>query len=368
MFVEFSKIKAGWLELEDDLNQSFNNVVNDGFYIGGKFLDKFEKKYSSYCDSTYCVGVSSGLDALILSLKSLNIGQGDEVIVPANTYIASWLAITHCGANPIPIEPDPISYNIDLKLIENYITKKTKAIMLVYLYGHVVDIERVKSLAKKFKLKIIIDAAQAHGALYNKKQIGSHGDVVCWSFYPGKNLGAMGDAGAITTNNSKIALNVRSMRNYGSNKKYVNSLRGFNNRLDSIQAAFLLKKLKKLKKWNQLRKKIANFYLEELKSLDLILPSEINYCSHAWHLFVIRLKNRNKFQEFLSNNQIQTLIHYPIPPHKQKCYGQLNLKRFDLSLTELISKTIISLPISPHHSEIEIEYVIENVKKWFRKR
>lgn len=366
MEVQFSKIKEGWVELNKELQISLEKTINSGFFIGGKILEDFENKFAKYCRSNYCVGVSSGLDALMLALKALNIGVDDEVIVPSNTYIASWLAISHCNAMPIPVEPNSETYNIDIKKIENRITKKTKAIMLVYLYGHVVDIEKVLIIAKKYNLKIIIDAAQAHGSKYNEIDIGSHGDIVCWSFYPGKNLGAMGDAGAITTNNNKLAQKIGCLRNYGSNIKYYNSLKGFNNRLDTIQAAFLIEKLKKLNKWNKKRRKIADTYINELKSLDLTLPSEESYCKHSWHLFVIRLRNRDKFQEFLREKNIQTLIHYPIPPHKQKCYKELNFNKFDLSLTEQISKTIISLPISPHHSEIEIEYVIENIKKSFR--
>ena len=203
---------------------------------------------------------------------------------------------------------------------------------------------------------------------YKGLEIGAQGDIVCWSFYPGKNLGAMGDAGAITTNNNKLAKKISCLRNYGSDRKYFNSFKGFNNRLDTIQAAFLIKKLKKLNKWNKRRKKIANIYLNELKSFDLILPSEENYCSHSWHLFVIRLKNRNKFQEFLKERNIQTLIHYPVPPHKQECYNELNFKKYNLNLTEEISKDIISLPLSPHHNEIEIDYVIKAISKWFRRK
>ena len=368
MLVDFSKIKQSWLEIDKEIKTCFEKFLNSGYYIGGNVLERFESEFASYCSANYCIGVSSGLDALILSLKSLNIGEGDEVLVPANTYIATWLAVSHCKANPIPIEPDEKTYNIDINEIEKRITRKTKAIIPVYLYGQVAEIDKIKKIARKYKLKIIIDAAQAHGATYKKKQIGSHGDAVCWSFYPGKNLGAMGDAGAVTTNNLRLAESISYLRNYGSKIKYFNKFRGFNCRLDSLQAAFLSIKLRKLNKWNKRRSCIAEIYQEELNNLDLILPSRTEDCNHAWHLYVIRLKKRDQFQKYLKSKNIDTLIHYPIPPHKQECYKNFNFDKYDLQLTENISKTIISLPLSPHHSNSEIEYVIKIIKNWFRKR
>ncbi|EID4054951.1 DegT/DnrJ/EryC1/StrS family aminotransferase [Campylobacter jejuni] len=338
----------------------FKEILESGWYILGKQCEKFENNFAKYCGVKHCIGVANGLDALRLIIKAYNFKENDEIIVPANTYIASILAITDNKCKPILIEPDINTYNINPDLIEEKITKKTKAIMVVHLYGQVCDMEKIQLLANKYNLKIIEDCAQAHGAIYKDKLVGNLGDAAGFSFYPGKNLGALGDAGCICTNDDNFASKIRALANYGSHKKYENLYIGLNSRLDEIQAAFLDIKLKYLDEDNNKRKNIANFYLQNIKNENIILPS--NKFDHVWHLFIVKTKLRDELQHYLNNHDIQTIIHYPIPPHKQKCYKDLN--HLQLPVTENIHQEVLSLPISPTMKENDFKKVADILNKW----
>lgn len=360
--VPFLDLHDSFIETKDEIEEAVLKVLNSGNYIGGEELQFFEENFSDYCSVKYCLGLSNGLDALKLSLLACEISRGDEVIVPANTYIATWLAITHVGAVPVPVEPDEYTYNIDIKLIREKITSKTKAILPVHLYGYPANMKDILKIAKEFNLKVIEDAAQAHGAMIDKKRIGSHGDVVAWSFYPSKNLGAIGDAGGITTNSKEIYERIKMLRNYGSIRRYENDVIGFNCRMDPIQAAILRVKLKYLDNWNLRRAELAKNYFDQLNSYDLKITKASKGFDHVWHLFVIRINQREKLFNFLRKKGIDLLIHYPIPPHKQKSYEEYN--HLKLNLTEKISEEIISLPISPFLKENQQEYVIMQIKNF----
>lgn len=321
MIVPFLDLHSTYKELEPEIESGIKNFFEEGHYILGNPVQKFEAEFAKFTEAEFCVGVADGLDSIYLALKALEVGVGDEVIVPTNTFIATWLAVSQVGAKIVPVEPDINTCLIDLKKIEEKITSKTKVIIPVHLYGNPVDMDALILIAKKYGLKIIEDAAQAHGAQINQRKIGSHGDVVCWSFYPGKNLGGYGDGGAITTNDFKLSDKIRTLRNYGSKTKYVHEVKGFNSRLDTLQSVFLTIKLQKLSEWNKRRENIANYYLESLSNTPLTLPILSLNAKSSWHLFVVRYKNRNHLQEYLSSKGIQTLIHYPIPPHKQDAYS-----------------------------------------------
>ena len=342
--INFLDLKQINLQYKEELQEAFDRVLNSGWFILGKEVEAFEKEFADYCNVKHCIGVGNGLDALHLILKGYDIGEGDEVIVPSNTYIATWLAVSYAGAKVVPVEPDIRTYNIDPKLIEEKITNKTKAIIAVHLYGQPCDMDPINELAKKYNLKVIEDSAQAHGALYKGRKTGSLGDASGFSFYPGKNLGALGDGGAITTNDSKLADKIRILRNYGSEVKYHNKYKGYNSRLDELQAAFLRVKLKYLDEDNNKRKKVARYYLENIKNNDILSPFIPDYADPVWHLFVIRNKNRDKLQKYLKQNEIQTMIHYPVPPHKQKAYESINNSSFPVS--EQLHEEVLSLPIS----------------------
>ncbi len=311
--------------------------------------------------ANYCVGVGNGLDALHLALRAMGVGPGDEVIVPSNTYIATWLAVSHAGARPVPVEPDPKTYNIDPDRIASAITPRTKVILPVHLYGQPADLDPIIEIAKRHGLYVLEDAAQAHGALYKGRRVGIHGDAVAWSFFPSKNLGAFGDAGAVTTNNPEIAEKVMLMRNYGSRVKYINETLGFNSRLDPLQAAVLRVKLAYLDEWNRRRQKIAALYLRELKGTGLTLPYVPAWAEPVWHLFVVRTQMRDALQAHLEERGIGTLIHYPIPPHRQQAYAHLGLPEGSLPIAEAIHREVLSLPIGPHLSVENVERVIEAV-------
>lgn len=313
--------------IKKEIQEAFNRVFESKWYILGEEVKKFEKNFASYCGAKHCIGVANGLEALVLILKAYGIEQDDEVIIPANTFIATVLAVSHLNAKPIFIEPDLYTYNIDVNKIEEKITDKTKAIIVVHLYGQPVNMEPIIEIAKKYKLKVIEDSAQAHGATYKNIKTGNLGDAAGFSFYPGKNLGAYGDGGCITTNDDDLAEKIRALRNYGSHIKYHNIYKGYNSRLDEIQAAFLNVKLKYLDEWNNYRKYIANMYLKGIKNCNIILPNVSEDCEHVWHLFVIRTKERNKLKQYLNENGIETLIHYPIPVHLQDAYKDLGLKK-----------------------------------------
>ncbi|EAL5739833.1 DegT/DnrJ/EryC1/StrS family aminotransferase [Campylobacter lari] len=356
-FLDLHKINA---RFEDEIKDKINEVINSGWYILGKQCVNFETNFAKYCGVKHCIGVANGLDALRIIIKAYEFSKDDEIIVPANTYIASILAITDNLCKPILIEPDINTYNINAKSIEEKITNKTKAIMVVHLYGQVCNMEPIYALAKKYNLKIIEDCAQAHGANFKGKKVGSLGDAAGFSFYPGKNLGALGDAGCITTNDDLLASKIRALANYGSHKKYENLYAGLNSRLDELQAGVLDIKLKHLDSDNQKRKEIADFYMKNIKNENIILPKiDID---HVWHLFVIRTKFRDKLQKYLNENNIQTIIHYPIPPHKQECYKDFN--NLSLPITEQIHNEVLSLPISPVITQDEIKQVVEVINDW----
>jgi dTDP-4-amino-4,6-dideoxygalactose transaminase len=360
--IPFLDLTAPLSEFKQDLEKAALRVINSDSYIGGVEVENFEIEYAKYCNADYCIGVANGLEAIQLSLHAIGVNAGDEIIVPSNTYIATWLAVSHCGAKPVPVEPDPKTYNIDPEKIESAITSRTKAILAVHLYGQPANLSKIIEIAKKYNIKVIEDAAQAHGASYNGKKIGSHGDVVAWSFYPSKNLGAVGDAGAVTTNDNTIAEQIKLLRNYGSKKRYINSVRGFNSRLDPIQAAMLNVKLKYLDKWNIRRSKIASAYSSSFKKTGLILPYVPDWAEPSWHLYVVRHSNRDEFQKKLNDNGVATLIHYPIPPHKQVAYSDENYNKDSFPIANIIANEIISLPIGPHLSNEQVSVIIDTVQ------
>lgn len=361
--IPFLDLKAINSQYEKSLHASFERVLSSGWYILGREVENFEKSFAEYCGVKHCIGVSNGLDALHLILQAYNIGEGDEVIVPANTYIATWLAATYAGATPVPVEPCVDTYNIDPSRIEAAITPKTKAIMAVHLYGQTADMAAIMAIATKHGLKVIEDAAQAHGALYKGKKAGSLGHAAGFSFYPGKNLGALGDGGAVTTNDDALAEKIRMLANYGSRVKYENELQGYNARLDEMQAAFLFEKLKYLDRDTKRRQEIAALYSAELKIPKVITPVIMMGTDPVWHLYVIRVSNRNEFQRKMTEKGIATLIHYPIPPHLQKAYADLGYKRGDFPISEEIHHQVISLPMSPTLTDEDVEAVIAAVKE-----
>ena len=335
-------------QIHSEMQSAFQRVYESNWYIQGQELSQFELAYSKLNGTQFTIGVSNGLDALVLSLRALNIGPGDEVLVPSNTYIATALAVSHVGATPVFVEPRMETYNINPELISQAITKKTKAIMPVHLYGQACEMDAIMQIAQEFELYVVEDNAQAHLSSYNGKLTGSFGDVNGTSFYPGKNLGALGDAGAVTTNNEDLAQRIRTLRNYGSSEKYYNEEIGYNNRLDELQAAFLRVKLNYLEEWTNLRKEIAKWYNEALQDRqELVLPYVQESADHVYHLYVIRSSNREKIQKELTEKGIQTLIHYPVPPHLQKAYKNLGYASGDFPIAEEIAKTCLSLPIWP---------------------
>lgn len=349
--------------IKQDLLKAFEEVIDSNWFILGEKVKTFEKEFADYCRIKNCIGVANGLDALILILEGYKelglMKEGDEVIVPSNTYIASILAVSKAGFKPVLVEPNINTYLIDENLIEQKITSKSKAILPVHLYGRLCNMEATNSIAKKHNLKVIEDCAQSHGASLNGIRCGNLGDAAGFSFYPGKNLGALGDGGAVTTNDDALAEAISALRNYGSLKKYENIYQGFNSRLDEIQAAFLSIKLKGLEHDNKIRRKIAQYYVEHLNNSDIILPASKqtnieDLYSNVWHVFAVRVENRNRFQTYLTENGIQTVIHYPIPPHKQKAYLEWNNDSYPVS--EKIHEQIISLPISPvmKHEDVEM--------------
>ncbi len=360
MKVPFLDLKAPHEELSLDLKDAFERVLSSGWYILGNEVKQFEEEFSDYCSAKQCIGVGSGLDALHLILRAYNIGEGDEVIVPSNTYIATWLAVSYVGARPVPVEPDLRTYNIEPALIKAAITPRTKAIIAVHLYGQPADMGTISSIAKKHKLKVIEDAAQAHGARYKGKRVGSLGDAAGFSFYPGKNLGAIGDGGAVVTSDLELAEKVRVLCNYGSKVKYNNEVKGFNSRLDELQAAFLREKLKKLDEWNERRKAIATEYLNALNSIVVTLPYVPDWADPVWHLFVVRNNQRDQLQNKLSKDGIGTMIHYPIPPHLQGAYADMNWSDGSFPISEAIHREVLSLPIGPHMTNEQVELVFDS--------
>jgi len=345
---------------KSELTTAFNRVLESGWYVLGNEVNRFESEFANFCEVENCVGVGNCLDALQFILQGFGIGSGDEVIVPSNTYIATWLAVSNVGAIPVPVEPRIETYNIDPSRIQDSITSRTKAIIVVHLYGQPCDMDAVNEIGEKFGLKVIEDSAQAHGARYKGRRVGGLGNASGFSFYPSKNLGALGDGGAVTTNNPALANKINLLRNYGSKTKYQNEVKGFNSRLDELQAAFLIEKLKVLDKQNEERRKIASIYLEHLAYFEEIaLPVIPDWAEPVWHQFVIRHHKRNDLINNLKKAGIGTMIHYPIPPHLQLAYKEMGKKKGDYPISELIHKEVLSLPITPGISLLEIESVID---------
>lgn len=364
MNVPFVSFRPMEKELNSELRAAFDRVFDASWYIEGKEDEAFEKAFAEYCNTDYCIGVGNGLDALMLALKALGIGAGDEVIVPSNTYIATALAVTYVGATPVLVEPDIRTYNIDPAKIEEKITDKTKAVMPVHLYGQPCDMDPIMAIAKKHNLYVVEDCAQAHGALYNGKVIGSFGDAAGFSFYPGKNLGALGDAGAAVTNNKEIADKIRALGNYGSDYKYHHIYQGNNSRLDELQAAFLSAKLPLLSKMNEERRRIADCYLSNIKNPELALPFVPDYAVPVWHIFAVRTNKRDELAAYLAEKGISTNKHYPIPIHLQDCYKDLGITQGMLPIAEEISATQLSLPMFYGMTDEQIEYVIDCLNKF----
>lgn len=362
MNVPFLDLKSPHDELRTELRDAFERVLDSGWYILGNEVKQFENEFAAYCEAEHCIGVGNGLEALHLILRAYGIGAGDEVIVPSNTYIATWLAASYAGATPIPVEPDERTYNIDPSRIEAAITTRTKAIIAVHLYGQPADMDAINAIARKYGVKVIEDAAQAHGACYKGRRVGSLGDAAGFSFYPGKNLGAIGDGGAITTNDAVLAEKVRILCNYGSKVKYHNEVKGFNSRLDELQAAFLREKLKLLDVWNERRRLIAAAYLKQLDNNKLELPYVPEWADPVWHLFVIRTPERDVLQAHLQNKGVSTMIHYPIPPHLQGAYAELGIKQGSLPIAESIHREVLSLPIWPSITPQQVVYVTEIIR------
>ena len=365
MTVPFLDLKAPYVELKPELDAAYQRVMQSGWYILGEEVEAFEQEFAAYCGVKHCVGVGNGLEALHLILRACDIGPGDEVIVPANTYIATWLAVSYAGAVPVPVEPNPRTYNLDPQLLERAVTPRTRAILPVHLYGQPADMDPIMQLAKRHRLKVIEDAAQAHGATYQGRSAGALADVAGWSFYPGKNLGALGDAGAVTTDDDALADRLRVLRNYGSRTKYDNEVKGYNSRLDPLQAAFLRVKLPHLVDWNARRKRVVADYLEGLEDArDIALPFVPAGIDPSWHLFVICHPRRDELQQHLNRAGIGTLIHYPVPPHLSDAYKEAGGKPGDFPITEQLAQTALSLPVGPHLRPEHLRAVIEAIRSF----
>lgn len=366
--VPFVDFKREYKEIHTQIDSAIKRVLESGWFILGEELKNFEKEFSKYLGVKYAVGVNSGTDALYFALLAAGIGPGDEVITVDNSFISTVLAIFWVGAKPVFVDVDQYTYNVDPARIEEKITSKTKAILPVHLFGYPCEMSKIMKIATKYDLKVIEDACQAHGSSYKGKKLGTIGDIGCFSFYPAKNLGAYGDAGAIVTNNEKIAKKLILLRNYGQKEKYYFQIKGFNSRLDEIQAAILREKLKRLDKWNKKRKKIAEKYYQELSGLPIVLPpKEAKDRQGNNYVFVIKVKDRDSFQQYLSESGITSLIHYPVPIHNQECCSELLGEGNKLRLTEKLAKEIISLPIFPQMEDGEVDYVCEKIKDFFKK-
>lgn len=351
-------------EIEVDIASAIKRVYEEGWFIQGKECENFEKEFAEYCGAKYCIGCGNGLDALYLILKAYNIGVGDEVIIPSNTFIATALAVSATGAVPVFVEPRIDTYNIDSRRIEEKITHKTKAIIAVHLYGQTAEMDKIKKIAKAYNLKVIEDAAQAHGAMYKGKKAGNLGDAAGFSFYPGKNLGALGDAGAVVTNDEDIAKKVRWLGNYGADYKYHHIMKGKNSRLDEVQAAILRVKLKSLDRWNKYRTEVALKYTNGIVNSQVVLPATLVENQHVFHIFAVRSENAEEFQKYMHNRGIQTGRHYPIPIHLQKAYAELGLKKESLPIAEMISRTEVSLPMYYGILDTEIKYIVDTINEY----
>lgn len=363
--VPFLDLKAAYAELGTELDESLLSVARNAWYLLGEQLTSFEKAYAQFVGAKHCIGVANGLDALHLSLRAMGVGPGDEVIVPSHTFIASWLAVSHLGAIPVPVEVDEATFCMDPAKVAAAITSKTKVLMPVHLYGHPADTTALRAIADKHGLKLLEDAAQAQGTGWQGKRAGSLGHAAGWSFYPGKNLGALGDAGAITTDDDALADSLRNLRNYGARVKYRHEVDGVNSRLDELQAAALRIKLGKLEEWNGRRRKVAARYSEELKGLPLRLPITAAGAEHVWHLYVVRTERREALQAHLHAQGVETIIHYPTPCHRQGAYASLGLAEGRFPIAERMAREVLSLPIGPHLTESQQTRAIAAVKSFF---
>jgi len=363
MKVPFLSLEHVYREIGPQLDEAFRRVMRSGWFVLGAEVEAFERTFAAWCGSEHCVGVANGLEAMRLTLRAWNVGEGDEVIVPSNTYIATWLAATHAGARPVPVEPDPATYNIDPARIEAAITPRTRAIIPVHLYGQSADMDPIRELASRRGVLVLEDAAQAAGARYRGKRVGSLADAAAFSFYPGKNFGAFGDAGAVVTNDARLAERLRALRNYGSHVKYRNEVLGWNSRLDELQAALLGPRLAVLAEWNERRSRIARRYHEGLAGTSLTLPATLEGNEHTWHLYVVRSKRRDEVQHALAAAGIGTMIHYPVPPHLQPAYADLGLSRGAFPLSEAIHDEVLSLPMGPHLTDAQVDYVIGKARE-----
>jgi dTDP-4-amino-4,6-dideoxygalactose transaminase len=363
--VPFLDLAAINLRHRDAYNSAFSKVLNNGRLVMGEELRAFESEFAKWCGVDHCIGVGNGLDALHLVLRAWGIGAGDEVLVPSNTFIATWLAVSHCGATPVPVEPDPATCNIDVAMLEDAIGPRTRAIVPVHLYGQTAEMDGVLAVARAYGLKVLEDAAQAHGARWRGRRAGALGDAAGFSFYPGKNLGALGDGGAITTSDGALAEQLRKLRNYGSEIKYQHEEIGWNSRLDELQAAFLRVKLPRLEADNAERAAIARKYLEGLVNIpDLVLPTVSPHCDSVWHLFVVQHPQRDRLAAHLKSHGIETLVHYPVSPHMQAAYAELGLKQGALPIAELLHQRVLSLPIWPGMTNAQVQAVIDAVRSF----
>jgi dTDP-4-amino-4,6-dideoxygalactose transaminase len=368
MKISFLDIHASYAELKDKFDTAYHRVMGSGWVLLGKETEAFEAEFASYCEAKHCVAVGNGFDALRLVLQAWDIGAGDEVIVPSHTFIASWLAISAVGATPVPVEPDEATFNIDPQRIESAITSRTKAMMPVHLYGQPADMDPILALAAEHGLRVVEDNAQSHGARYKGRRTGGLAHAAATSFYPGKNLGAFGDAGAVTTNDSDLADRVRMLRNYGAKVKYRHELNGGNSRIDELQAAFLRVKLAHLDEWNKRRQVIADYYIRELADFSdtLIPPKPSSWAEHVWHLFVVRHPRRNSLQQYLEEQGVQTLIHYPVPAHLSGAYRDFGIANNALPVCETLSDRVLSLPLGPSMRHEQCEHVVKSVKSGLR--
>ena len=355
-------LKAQYIELKEQMDSTYKRVMESGWYINGREVELFEKEFAEYIGVKHCIGVSNCLDAMYLVLKAWGIGVGDEVIVPSNTYIATWLAVSYTGAMPVPVEPNIDTFNINPELIEQTITSKTKAIMPVHLYGLTADMKPIMKIASKYNLKVLEDCAQAHGSTYFGNKAGNLGHAAGFSFFPSKNLGCYGDGGAVTTNDDELADKIRLLRNYGSRKKYHNEIKGNNCRLDELQAAFLREKLPILDEWNERRDEVARKYTVQFDDPKIITPIVPEDYYHTWHQYVLRSENRDELLHKLRASGVDTIIHYPIPPHLSEAYSEFGYKEGDFPIAEKLAKSVLSLPMGPHMKVQEVDYVIEALK------
>lgn len=362
MKIPFAAVDFMHKEVRDELDEAYKSVVDHAWFIHGKECKAFEEEYAKYIGTAYCIGTATGLDAIYLILRAMEIGTGDEIIIPSNTFIATALAVSYSGATPVLVDPDINTYNIDVKRVEEKITKRTKAIIAVHLQGRMADMDSINRIAQRHNLKVIEDAAQAHGSRYKGRRAGNLSDAAAFSFYPGKNLGALGDGGCVTTNDKELAEKIRALGNYGSDYKYHHIYKGTNSRLDEMQAAFLRVKLRHLDRWNEERRRIARRYLSEITNPKIILPVEsTEEYEHIYHVFAVRCEERDKLERYLEDSDIGTVKHYPIPIHMQEAYKDLRMKEGILPIAEEISRTIISIPMYYGMTDKEVDYVIEKI-------